>query len=54
MGYITEEGLKNLSMYKYVSGGYSKLDHIMNKFWWEVVITFMPMVLNKSLKFNLF
>ena len=43
MGFITEEGLQNLKNYKYVSGGYSELDKIMNHYW-EFVVTFIPMV----------
>lgn len=50
MGYITKEGLNNLKNYKYVSGGYSFVDNIMNKYWWENVITVMPMV--NKLRFN--
>ena len=36
MGFITEEGLKNLKNYKYVSGGYSFLDKIFNH-WFEMI-----------------
>ncbi len=43
MGYITNEGLRNLKAYKYVSGGYSQLDLIMNH-WWEFFIKLIPMV----------
>ena len=43
MGFITQEGLENLKKYKYVSGGYSKVDNIMNH-WWEFCIKLMPMV----------
>ena len=43
MGFITKEGLTNLKNYKYVSGGYSPLDKIMNH-WWEYVATWIPMV----------
>ena len=41
MGYITPEGLKNLKAYKYVSGGYSSLDKLMNH-WWEFFVTLIP------------
>jgi len=44
MGFITEEGLKNLKNYKYVSGGYSFLDKIFNH-WWEFFVKLIPMVL---------
>ena len=43
MGFITEEGLKNLKNYKYVSGGYSFLDKIFNH-WWEFFVKLIPMV----------
>lgn len=43
MGYITEQGLKELKNYKYVSGGSSAVDKIMNH-WWEFFITLIPMV----------
>lgn len=43
MGYISQEGLENLKKYKYVSGGRTKIDEIMNH-WWEFVTTLMPMV----------
>lgn len=43
MGYITQEGLANLKKYKYVSGGRTILDNLMNP-WWEFVTTCMPMV----------
>jgi len=43
MGFITEEGLKNLKAYKYVSGGYSFLDKIFNH-WWEFFVKLIPMV----------
>ena len=44
MGYITQEGLKELKNYKYNSSGYSIVDKIMNKLWWEQIIKIMPMV----------
>lgn len=43
MGYITEEGLKNLKAYKYVSGGYSFMDNIFNH-WWEFFVKLIPLV----------
>jgi hypothetical protein len=43
MGYITEEGLINLTKYKYVSGGSTMFDRIMNH-WWEFFVKLMPMV----------
>lgn len=43
MGYISQEGLDNLKKYKYISGGRTALDNIMNH-WWEFVTTCMPMV----------
>lgn len=43
MGFITKQGLENLDKYKYVSGGYSKVDNIMNH-WWEFCIKLMPIV----------
>lgn len=48
MGFITEEGLDNLKKYKYISGGYSPADKIMNH-WWEFFVKLMPMV--KTLHF---
>ena len=39
---ITQAGLEQLHRYKYVSGGYSPLDNVMNH-WWEFVITRVPM-----------
>jgi len=33
MGFITREGLKSLDSYHYKSGGYTKLDTLMNPFW---------------------
>jgi len=44
MGFITREGMENLKKYKYVSGGYSKVDMIMNHYW-EFCIKLVPMVL---------
>ena len=44
MGYITPEGLVALKNYKYVSGGYSFMDKIMNH-WWEFFVKLIPMVL---------
>jgi len=46
MGYITEQGLKELKNYKYVSGGYSFMDKIMNH-WWEFFVKLIPLVLYK-------
>lgn len=43
MGYITQDGLKALKQYKYVSGGYSKLDMIYNH-WWEFFVKLIPLV----------
>lgn len=43
MGYITEDGLKALKNYKYVSGGSSQVDKIMNH-WWEFFVKLLPMV----------
>ena len=43
MGFITEEGLRNLKNYKYVSGGYSVLDKVFNH-WWEFFVKLIPMV----------
>ena len=43
MSYISEEGLQNLKKYKYVSGGYSRLDNLMNPFW-ERVVELYPIV----------
>lgn len=42
MGYITKQGLENLKLYKYMSGGYSWLDNIMN-YWWEFTLNLIPM-----------
>jgi len=41
MGYITNAGLMNLKNYKYVSGGYSPLDKLMNPYW-EFVVSLVP------------
>jgi len=43
MGYITDDGLKALKAYKYVSGGYSFMDNIFNH-WWEFFVKLIPMV----------
>lgn len=43
MGYITESGLKALKEYKYVSGGYSVMDKVMNH-WWEFFVKLIPKV----------
>lgn len=51
MGFITEEGLKNLKNYKYVSGGYSFLDKIFNH-WWEFFVKLIPLVSYKKLNLN--
>ncbi len=40
--FITEEGLKRLDEYKYVSGGYSWLDNKMNPFWVFFVDNLVP------------
>ena len=43
MGFITKQGLQNLKLYKYVSGGYSIMDKVMNP-WWEFFLSwFIPM-----------
>jgi hypothetical protein len=52
MGFITEEGLANLKKYKYVSGGRTLLDNLMNP-WWEFVTTLMPMVSRPNLDSSL-
>lgn len=52
MGYITQEGLDNLKKYKYISGGYSFFDKVMNP-WWEFCVTLCPMV-RKFLRNNLY
>lgn len=44
MGFITQEGLKQLSQYKYVGGAYSFFDNFLNKYWWNQIIKLMPMV----------
>jgi phosphatidylglycerophosphate synthase len=41
MGFITREGLKALDGYHYKSGGYTKLDNLMNPFW-EWVDSLIP------------
>ena len=33
MPFISEKGLRRLDEYKYKSGGYSKLDNLINPFW---------------------
>jgi hypothetical protein len=43
MGFITKEGLEELKRYKYVSGGYSFFDKIMNH-WWEFFVKLIPTV----------
>lgn len=43
MGYITDDGLKALKSYKYVSGGSSYVDKIMNH-WWEFFVKLIPLV----------
>ena len=43
MGFITKEGLEELKRYKYVSGGYSFMDKIMNH-WWEFFVKLIPLV----------
>ena len=48
MGYITKQGLQNLKAYKYVSGGYSWMDNIMN-YWWEFSLNFIPMSMAPNL-----
>lgn len=51
MGFITQEGLQNLKQYKYVSGGRTFFDNLLNP-WWEYVTTMMPIVsLNALLTF---
>jgi hypothetical protein len=50
MGFITEEGLKNLKAYKYVSGGYSFLDKIFNH-WWEFFVKLIPMVKIEEIRY---
>lgn len=45
MPYISNEGLKKLDTYQYKSGGYSKLDNIINPFWEWVERTFIPRVI---------
>ena len=48
MGYITKQGLLNLKAYKYVSGGSSLMDNIMN-YWWEFTLNFIPMSMAPNL-----
>ena len=43
MGYITDDGLKDIKSYKYVSGGSSYVDKIMNH-WWEFFVKLIPLV----------
>lgn len=43
MGFITKAGLEELKRYKYVSGGYSFMDKIMNH-WWEFFVKLIPLV----------
>jgi hypothetical protein len=43
MGFISQEGLANLKKYKYMSGGRTFFDTLLNP-WWEFVTTLMPMV----------
>ena len=43
MGYITEDGLINLTKYKYVSGGSTYCDKLLNP-WWEFFVKLFPMV----------
>ena len=43
MGYITKDGLIALKNYKYISGGYSFMDNVMNPFW-ELFVKAIPMV----------
>lgn len=42
MGYITEEGLKELNNYKYKPGGWTWLDNKMNYFW-EASVKLVPL-----------
>ena len=53
MGYITDDGLKALKNYKYVSGGYSFMDKIMNH-WWEFFVKLIPLVISASYQPRLF
>ena len=48
MGYITKEGLENLKHYKYVSGGYSSVDNLMNHYW-EAVVKLVPLSIAPNL-----
>ena len=43
MGFITKDGLIALKNYKYVSGGSSYCDKIMNH-WWEFFVKLIPLV----------
>lgn len=47
MGFITKAGLEELKRYKYVSGGYSFMDKIMNH-WWEFFVKLIPLVSHTS------
>ena len=47
MGFITPQGLENLKNYKYVSGGYSEVDKIMNHYW-EAFVQIIPTVITFS------
>jgi phosphatidylglycerophosphate synthase len=44
MGFISKEGLKALDSYHYKSGGYTKLDNLMNPFW-EWVDSLIPVTI---------
>jgi hypothetical protein len=44
MGFISKEGLDNLKKYKYVSGGYTMFDKLMNH-WWEFFVKLFPLVI---------
>jgi hypothetical protein len=50
MGFLTAEGLEGIKQFKYVSGGYSNLDNLMNPFW-EWTVKQFPMVLTHLLDF---
>lgn len=46
--FITEEGVENLSNYKYQSGAYTPIDKILNHFW-LCAVEYLPRV-NYQLK----
>ena len=40
---LSKRSLNQLSSHKYVSGGYTPLDRVFYKYWWDPVLEYCPL-----------